>query len=332
MPSSQKPDVIERDVVNESPLGYSTRDDLPDYSASMVMQEPDQPEHYDLENASSIAPSDIDIIYHYKDYRDGGRHGRDLNMDRWGKLNHKNNSSPIRLTSLSNNKLQSTPLARLSPSSELSHQTPRILTLQDISGKPLQSALLQAQHSRHSQRSIREPIRSISDSSGSDLNSSSRARRRRKKRGEDRTIQSGRNSSVMDGMSVDSKKKKFNDLLDTNTDALHDGDSSDSPSENDSFTCSEYEYDAPYNGKNPEPVSGSINPGGMVFRNLNPSDTEKKDILEGRGSLSTLNVSDDDLSGLTSPSGKFLIMAYFQVTLDFKGDMFDSQGTLYKSE
>ena len=25
-----------------------------------------QPEHYDLENASSIAPSDIDIIYHYK--------------------------------------------------------------------------------------------------------------------------------------------------------------------------------------------------------------------------------------------------------------------------
>lgn len=24
------------------------------------------PEHYDLENASSIAPSDIDIVYHYK--------------------------------------------------------------------------------------------------------------------------------------------------------------------------------------------------------------------------------------------------------------------------
>ena len=23
-------------------------------------------EHYDLENASSIAPSDIDVIYHYK--------------------------------------------------------------------------------------------------------------------------------------------------------------------------------------------------------------------------------------------------------------------------
>lgn len=29
------------------------------------------PEHYDLENASSIAPSDIDVCLHYKDFRDG---------------------------------------------------------------------------------------------------------------------------------------------------------------------------------------------------------------------------------------------------------------------
>ena len=70
--SPQKPDVIEREVVTGSPVDY-------DYSASMVMQEPDGPEHYDLENASSIAPSDIDVIYHYKGYREGG--GR---MERWG--------------------------------------------------------------------------------------------------------------------------------------------------------------------------------------------------------------------------------------------------------
>ena len=30
------------------------------------LQDSEQPEHYDIENASSIAPSDIDIIYHYK--------------------------------------------------------------------------------------------------------------------------------------------------------------------------------------------------------------------------------------------------------------------------
>merc|ERR1711923_436587 len=118
----------------------------------MVMQEPDAPEHYDLENASSIAPSDIDVIYHYKGYRDQSRSG------------------PIRLSSLAvgnntHNKLQSTPLARLSPSSEMSHQTPRILTLQDISGKPIQSALLQTQQGRHSQRSQRmTPLSHLSDS------------------------------------------------------------------------------------------------------------------------------------------------------------------------
>ena len=63
-------------------------------------------EHYDLENASSIAPSDIDIVYHYKGFR---------NRD-----------------TLSANQKHA-PLSRLSPSvSELS-SAPRILTLQDLS-------------------------------------------------------------------------------------------------------------------------------------------------------------------------------------------------------
>ena len=120
----QKPDVIERELVNQSPLGgefsrHRRAADLPDYSASMVMQEPDTaPEHYDIDNASSIAPSDIDVIYHYKGYRDQARSGP--------------GHGPIRLSSLgvgggAGARLQSTPLARLSPSSEMSHQTPRIL-------------------------------------------------------------------------------------------------------------------------------------------------------------------------------------------------------------
>ncbi|RWS13099.1 cadherin-related tumor suppressor-like protein [Dinothrombium tinctorium] len=63
-------------------------------------------EHYDLENASSIAPSDIDIVYHYK-----GFNSREMNVP----LHHRH-----------------APLARLSPSvSELT--APRILTLQDLS-------------------------------------------------------------------------------------------------------------------------------------------------------------------------------------------------------
>ena len=122
---------------------------------------------------------------------------------------------------------------------------------------------------------------------------------------------------------------KFKDLMDTNTELLNaaDDDSSDSPSENDSFTCSEYDYEAPpYSAgggtitANRQPDTGT--PGGMVFRKLNggadASDSERKEPLtvgglagwasldrDQTGSLSTLNVSDDDLSGITSPSGKY---------------------------
>lgn len=65
-------------------------------------------EHYDLENASNIAPSDIDIVYHCKGYRQ-----RDL-REKERQAHHA-------------------PLARLSPSvSELS-AAPRIVTLQDLS-------------------------------------------------------------------------------------------------------------------------------------------------------------------------------------------------------
>lgn len=69
---------------------------------------------------------------------------------------------------------QSTPLARLSPSSELSSQRPRILTLHDISGKPLQGLLAttsssggvgkDALHS-NSERSLNSPVMSSGQSS-----------------------------------------------------------------------------------------------------------------------------------------------------------------------
>ncbi|KAI1296589.1 Cadherin-related tumor suppressor [Halotydeus destructor] len=67
-------------------------------------------EHYDLENASSIAPSDIDLVYHYKGYRHDSSSGPQL---------HRH-----------------VPLARLSPSvSEMT--APRILTLHDLSPQSL---------------------------------------------------------------------------------------------------------------------------------------------------------------------------------------------------
>ena len=41
----------------------------------MAVYSRNNPEHYDLDNASSIAPSDIDVAFHYKAYRSGGRLG-----------------------------------------------------------------------------------------------------------------------------------------------------------------------------------------------------------------------------------------------------------------
>merc|ERR1712029_1292010 len=60
-----------------------------------------------------------------------------------------------------NPQLNNTPLARLSPSSEMSHNTPRILTLKDLSGKPLPTSLL----SEQSERSLNSPVSHFSSSS-----------------------------------------------------------------------------------------------------------------------------------------------------------------------
>ena len=47
--------------------GQSPSADLSGGGGSDLVDHYNEPvEHYDLENASSIAPSDIDVIYHYK--------------------------------------------------------------------------------------------------------------------------------------------------------------------------------------------------------------------------------------------------------------------------
>ncbi|XP_049764628.1 cadherin-related tumor suppressor-like [Schistocerca cancellata] len=233
---AQRPDIIEREVVGKplqpplQPPQLSAPSSAPapqPTSASVGPNDPDLPEHYDLENASSIAPSDIDIVYHYKGYREGG------NVRKYRATpphlppptvgvgyHHKHSASGSAAAQQQQHRhsprggfappqrdsprqaappppadsspgapgpgpgsvaagsgagggpvLQSTPLARLSPSSELSaQQAPRILTLQDISGKPLQSALLATTSSSggvgkdvlhsNSERSLNSPVMS----------------------------------------------------------------------------------------------------------------------------------------------------------------------------
>ena len=133
-----------RDLVNPSPAGVGEG------------LFPENAEHYDIENASSIAPSDIDVVYHYKGYRDqqsgGGRHHR-----RSGGSKSLTGSKGRRSKQ---QQLNNTPLARLSPSSEMSHN-PRILHLGDLSGKSLPPGLLVEQ----SERSLNSPVSHVSSNS-----------------------------------------------------------------------------------------------------------------------------------------------------------------------
>lgn len=188
IPRPQRPDIIEREVVSKSPPpippnSNHNHDHVPTDLNSEI------PEHYDLENASSIAPSDIDIVYHYKGYREAGgvrkykntpppvagyhhKHAAAQMQVQHRHSPHHPTGYPPRappVTSPNSRPHQSTPLARLSPSSEMSAQQPRILTLHDISGKPLQTALLatsssggvgkDALHS-NSERSLNSPVMS----------------------------------------------------------------------------------------------------------------------------------------------------------------------------
>nr|CAG4643690.1 EOG090X0007 [Lepidurus arcticus] len=392
----QRPDIIEREAVNPSPGMPLRVDDSHFIDRNSISGmgglggDSEAPEHYDLENASSIAPSDIDIVYHYKSYRDGNVRKYKTNPHlppAYHKHNHRHSphsfvapphrESPRHMMRASPApggpthpppprespgvlKMQSTPLARLSPSSELSQQTPRILTLQDLSGKPLQTALLATAHQGSgvkdvmstSERSLNSPVSQMSQSSTGSLRNSSQVTTTKKKKKKqpsnsdlaalgltaddlDRLQQhhvhgrgpNNRNSSLLvstlDAVSSSDEDQsrspeKLADLMETNTEMLETADSSTDESGNDSFTCSEFEYENNY-----EKVTRDFGPGNMIFSKLAEVDNEHE--AEGdnnghhkhgydgfdsfRGSLSTLVASDDDLSNMGSykpPNGSAL--------------------------
>nr|CAH7769494.1 unnamed protein product [Callosobruchus chinensis] len=269
IPRPQRPDIIEREVVTKSPPVreehhppmHSQNNHGHDHTPTDLNSE--IPEHYDLENASSIAPSDIDIVYHYKGYREAGgvrkykatpapassyHHKHSSGQAQHRHSPHHPGGYPPRappVTSPSSRPHQSTPLARLSPSSEMSAQQPRILTLHDISGKPLQSALL-----------------ATTSSSG--------------------------------GVGKD--------VLHSNMpDTHHSSTTTTDESGNDSFTCSEIEYDnTSISGEKPEPRRNDSSSGGNKS-NIPPPSYDGFD-SSYRGSMSTLVASDDEMGEPLPPS------------------------------
>jgi len=221
--TTSKPDIIEAESMqrqNQPPSRFNNDNSNFDNMA----------EHYDIENASSIAPSDIDIVYHYKGYREGHR-GRSLPKKKGRNPN-----------------LHNTPLARLSPSSEMSHNTPRILTLKDLSGKPLPTSLLTEQ----SERSLNSPVSHFSASSRgnnnmrSGLTSENVARFNNAQRST-----TPKNTSTLvntlDLVSMGSGSRKKTKTPTSNivgSGSTTTSNSSDEDNDDDSFTCSEYECDS----------------------------------------------------------------------------------------
>lgn len=355
----QRPDIIEREVVTNvknpparedhhpplPPTGGHNHDHPPPMDANSEL-----PEHYDLENASSIAPSDIDIVYHYKGYREaGGVRKYKATPPPVASYHHKHSAAqgqvqhrhsphhqgyPPRAppaSTTSTRPHQSTPLARLSPSSELSAQQPRILTLHDISGKPLQSALLattsssggvgkDALHS-NSERSLNSPVMSqlsgqssgsrkagvgvpppvtASNSSGMGLTAEEIERLNSRPRTSSLV-------STLDAVSSSSEAPRgagpghLNHLHRSPVPETHRSSTSTDESGNDSFTCSEIEYDnASLTGDKYKPTptveTRRPDPGVPSNKPLPPPSYDGFD-SSFRGSLSTLVASDDDLGG-----------------------------------
>lgn len=277
-PRPQRPDIIEREVVGKSPPlredhhpppppSTNTSHHTHDHQGGMDLNS-EVPEHYDLENASSIAPSDIDIVYHYKGFREaGGVRKYKATPPPLAGYHHKQMSRyPPRAPPSSQagppRPHQSTPLARLSPSSELSQQ-PRILTLHDISGKPLQSAL----HGS-SERSLTSPA--MSQLSGASPGAASQV-----------PVNTGPGAPPLGSSSLVSTLDGVSGAARHRAPPPDDRSSpDDDESGNDSFTCSEIEYDDKSDDarRPPAPPAG-------------PSESFDSSF---RGSLSTLVASDDE--------------------------------------
>ncbi|XP_072751447.1 cadherin-related tumor suppressor [Anoplolepis gracilipes] len=365
----QRPDIIEREVTKSPPIRDEHPPLPPPTQTSLHSHEhnpePDIPEHYDLENASSIAPSDIDIVYHYKGYRDGMRKYKATPPPLGNYNNHHKHTGqqhrhtgpfPPRAMPPPNvnqppgpapKLLQSTPLARLSPSSELSAQQPRILTLHDISGKPLQSALLATTSSSggvgkdalnsNSERSLNSPI--MSQLSGS---TASRKAPQSNNENSVNNVSSGPMGLTAEEIERLNSRPRTSSLVST-LDAVSSSSEARGPpahgplhhhrrhtppaerlerrnssttdeSGNDSFTCSEIEYDngslvgdkrsdnmftkQDDEGSGPQGSRNNVESSQSTKPPLPPNVVGNYDGFDSsfRGSLSTLVASDDDLS------------------------------------
>ncbi|VEN49461.1 unnamed protein product [Callosobruchus maculatus] len=209
----------------------------------------------------------------------------------------------------------------------MSAQQPRILTLHDISGKPLQSALLATTSSSggvgkdvlhsNSERSMNSPV--MSQLSGQSSSSTRKAAApppgvtstSLTAEEIERLNSRPRTSSLvstLDAVSSSSEapqrggNNRINHMRHSPVpDTHHSSTTTTDESGNDSFTCSEIEYDnTSISGEKPEPHRNDSNSGGNKS-NIPPPSYDGFD-SSYRGSMSTLVASDDEMGEPLPPS------------------------------
>ena len=120
----QRPDIIAPELsVHSSMMNVDGGIDNDAYQ-----EEP--PEHYDLENASSIAPSDIDVVHHYRSYRDGRIYHHAGSAPGGRQRPHTVLDKPPRESPVMN-------ISRHSPASYLTRESPIPPNMQKMQSTPL---------------------------------------------------------------------------------------------------------------------------------------------------------------------------------------------------
>lgn len=318
-----KPDIIKSDIAR-SPMPLEMEDGtviidnasdvthLRDLNGEMA-------EHYDLENASSIAPSDIDVVDYYRHFPDGGRNRRKNKAHSDHSRNSKHSSrhyqsnhgsqhshavrdSPNLLTSVPymNDLARSSPNnIRNSPINQLSRQSPNVrqsplthvnmhghnMPVTELNGgssRATSDRSLASQRSKHSCSTPNKPKRQMlpngqTPGSKKPVNHNYENSKFLTLEEVDRLNARPRESpaSLMEAFSTSSEnntrkmKKPFEHYQDTSV-LLEPPESSSDDSANDSFTCSEFEYE------NDKPRN-DFDPNSRIFSNLTEVDNENED-------------------------------------------------------
>ncbi|KAK3610123.1 hypothetical protein CHS0354_039903 [Potamilus streckersoni] len=348
-----RPDLIGSDTSGRLPLqmddGTVIIDNASDLTNLRNLND-DAPEHYDLENASSIAPSDIDVFDHYRHFRDGKeprhRHKQSHSHKHHdSSSSHKNRDSPALVTSvpyMHDIARNNSPGVRNSPLNQLSRHNPSPLssplTHYNVNGMPvteLKGSLANSDHSlaSHNSRSSSStvpvkpkrqmlPNGNISNTKQGNLLHNKKAhhydnqllkgltmeevdRLNSRPRESPASLQEAVSSSSENNNSKN-YRKAGDRYHETNT-LLDPPDTSSEDSANDSFTCSEFEYENE-KGKN------EFDPTSMIFSNLPEVENEnddgahhnrvfkKSDGLDSGGNSFSSNVgSSDEGPGRTKP-------------------------------